>query len=125
MLEKIDFLSLDTAAIIVYTNSAALQTMLKKRIKERFSIARNLTKYADSASTLKEVKNDTFTPPFGGGTWLVDIQADKINVGEIAKYLNNVTSASVSVIWITNYSQYKKIIDLDAVKKLFKVISAN
>lgn len=118
MLEKIDFLSLDTAAIIVYTNSAALQTMLKKRIKERFSIARNLTKYADSASTLKEVKNETFTPPFGGGTWLVDIQADKINVGELAKYLNGITSASVSVLWFTNYSQYKKMIDMDAVKKL-------
>ena len=87
MLEKIDFLSLDTAAIIVYTNSAALQTMLKKRIKERFSIARNLTKYADSASTLKEVKNDTFTPPFGGGTWLVDIQADSITYeSDYAKY---------------------------------------
>ena len=70
MLEKIDFLSLDTAAIIVYTNSAVLQTLLKKRIKARFSIARNLTKYADSAATLKIVKNETITPPFGGGTWL-------------------------------------------------------
>ena len=90
----------------------------KKRIKERFEIARNLTKYADSASSLKEARNDTFTPPFGGGTWLVDIQADKINVGEIAKYLNNITSASISIIWVTNYTQYKKIIDLDAVKKL-------
>lgn len=118
MLEKIDFLSRDTAALIIYTNSAVLQTLLKKRIKERFEIARNLTKYADSASSLKEARNDTFTPPFGGGTWLVDIQADKINVGEIAKYLNNITSASISIIWVTNYTQYKKIIDLDAVKKL-------
>ena len=118
MLEKIDFLSLDTAAIIVYTNSAVLQTLLKKRIKERFSIARNLTKYADSAATLKQAKNETFTPPFGGGTWLVDIQSDKINVGELAKYLNGVTSASVSVLWFTSYSQYKKMLDMDAVKKL-------
>ena len=84
MLEKIDFLSRDTAALIIYTNSAVLQTLLKKRIKERFEIGRNLTRYADSASSLREARNDTFTPPFGGGTWLVDIQADKINVGEIA-----------------------------------------
>ena len=118
MLEKIDFLSRDTAALIIYTNSATLQTLLKKKIKERFEIARNLTKYANSGVSLKEARNETFTPPFGGGTWLVDIQADKITVGDIAKYLNNITNASISVIWITNYSQYKKIIELDAVKKL-------
>ena len=118
MLEKIDFLSLDTAAIIVYTNSVVLQTLLKKKIKERFGIAKNVTRYADSAATLKEARNDTFTSPFGGGTWFVDIQADKINVGELAKYLNGVTSASISVLWYTNYSQYKKILDMDAVKKL-------
>ncbi len=118
MLEKIDFLSRDTAALIIYTNSAVLQTLLKKKIKERFEIAKNLTKYANSGTTLKEARNDTFTPPFGGGTWLVDIQADKINVGELAKYLNGITSASISVLWFTNYSQYKKMIDMDAVKKL-------
>ena len=118
MLEKIDFLSRDTAALIIYTNSAVLQTLLKKRIKERFEIAKNLTKYANTGATLKEARNETFTPPFGGGTWLVDIQADKINIGDIAKYLNNITNASVSIIWYNNYAQFKKVIELDAVKKL-------
>lgn len=118
MLEKIDFLSRDVSAIIVYTNSVVLQTLIKRKIKERFEIGKNLTKYASSNASLKEACNETFTPPFGGGTWLVDIQADKIGVGEIAKYLNNITTASISILWFTNYSQYKKIIDLEAVKKL-------
>lgn len=117
MLEKIDMLSPDIANIIIYTNSAILQNVLKAKIKEKFSIAKNLTKYADSASTLKEVKNNTFVPPFGGGIWLVDVQADKISISDLAKQLNKVSSAAINVYWISNYSQYKKVCDLEVVKK--------
>lgn len=117
MLEKVDLLSQDVANIIIYTNSDILQSILKKRIKERFKIARNLTKYADSGSTLKIAKNETFTPPFGGGTWLIDVQADKISISDLAKQINQVSMAAITVYWITNYSQYKKVCDLEVVKR--------
>ena len=117
MLEKIDFLSQDVANLIIYTNSAILQNVLKKKIKEKFQIERNLTKYADTSATLKAVKNETFTPPFGGGTWLVDVQADKISVSDLAKQLNQVSIAAKNVYWVTNYSQYKKLCELEVVKR--------
>ena len=72
-----------------------------------------MTRHADNASTLKEVKNDTITPPFGGGTWFVDINADSIKVGDIGKYLGYVTNAAKNVYWFTNYKQYKAVCGLD------------
>ena len=115
MLEKVDQLSLDIANIIIYTNSNSLQSFLKKRLKERFNIARNLTKYASKASELKEIKNETFTPPFGGGTWFLDIQADKLSLSDLGKSLNNVSNAAVCVYWFTNYAQFKKVCELEVV----------
>ena len=117
MLEKVDQLSLDIANIIIYTNSNSLQSFLKKRLKERFNIARNLTKYASKASELKEIKNETFTPPFGGGTWFLDIQADKLSLSDLGKSLNNVSNAAVCVYWFTNYAQFKKVCELEVVKR--------
>lgn len=117
MLEKVEFLSQDVSNIIIYTNSTTLQTILKKKLKERFKIGRNLTKYASTGAELKEIKNETFTPPFGGGTWFLDIQADKISISDLGKQLNLISSAAKSVYWFTNYSQFKKVCDLDVVKK--------
>ena len=117
MLEKVDQLSLDVSNILIYTNSNVLQTLLKKQLKKRFNIGRNLTKYASKASELKEIKNETFTPPFGGGTWFLDIQADKINISDLGKHLNNVSKSAISVYWFTNYAQFKKVCDLEVVKR--------
>lgn len=117
MLEKIDTLSLDVANLIIYTNSAILQTFLKKKIKEKFNIGRNHTKYADTGSELKVIKNETFTPPFDGGIWVVDVDTSKISISEIGKALNMVSTSAINVYWVTQYSQYKKICDLDVVKK--------
>jgi len=117
MLEKIEQLSLDVSNIIIYTNSAILQNVLNKKIRERFKIEKNLTKYADSAATLKIAKNESFMPPFGGGIWLVDVKCDNIPIKEIAKAINNVSYGSVNVYWVKKYADYKKICDLDVVKK--------
>lgn len=117
MLERVEQLSTDISNIIIYTNSAILQNILKTKIRERFAIGKYMTKYADSGATLKQVKSETFMPPFGGGTWLVDVQSDKINIGDLAKQLNQVTTASITVYWTTNYLQFKKMCDLDVVKK--------
>lgn len=116
MLERIDNLSSDVVNLLIYTNSPILQNILKMKLKKNFGIGRYMTRHADNASTLKEVKNDTITPPFGGGTWFVDINADSIKVGDIGKQLGFVTNAAKNVYWFTNYKQYKSVCGLDIVK---------
>lgn len=116
MLERIDNLSADVVNLLIYTNSPILQNILKKKLKTNFGIGKYMTRHAENATTLKEVKNDTITPPFGGGTWFVDINADNLKVGDIGKQLGFVTNAAKNVYWFTNYKQYKAVCALDIVK---------
>ena len=101
MLEKIEQLSLDVSNIIIYTNSAILQNGLNKKIRERFKIEKNLTKYADSAATLKIAKSESFMPPFGGGIWLVDVKCDSIPIKEIAKAIKDMIVRGAPAIGIS------------------------
>ena len=117
MLERVEQLSIDVSNIIIYANSAILQNILKNKIRDRFAIGKYMTKYADSGSTLKQAKNETFMPPFGGGTWLVDVQCDKINLGDLVKHLNQITTGSLTVYWTSNYLQFKRLCESDVVKK--------
>ena len=116
MIERIENLSVDISNIIILVDSAVLQTFVKKKLKETFEISRNMTRYVDTAADLKKVKLDTLTPPFGGGRWFVDVDADKIKIKEIITALKTFNRSAVTVYWTANYATYKKLVD-DAVVK--------
>lgn len=117
MLEKLEQLSQEVSNIIIYTNSAQLQAILSRKIKDRFKIERSMTKYADNSASLKLAKSESLTPPFGGGMWCVDVQSDNIPIKDLTKALAQISYAAVNVYWVTKYAVYKKIIDLDVVQK--------
>lgn len=117
MLEQIDQLTQSVSNIIIYSNSAILQNVLNKKLKEVYKIERYATKYANDSATLKVAKNETYTPPFSSDMWYVDINCDKIPIKELEKALNSVSFAAVNVYWVSNYATYKKLIDSEIVKK--------
>lgn len=117
MLEQIESLSLDTCNMIILVKDARLQSFVSQKIKDHFNIGRNLTKYVNTGAELKQVKSETFVPPFGGGRWYVNVNADKIKIGEIGKALGQIYTSALTVYWVTNYVQFKKIISLDIVEK--------
>lgn len=117
MLEKIDQLSSEVSNIIIYSRSAILQNLLTKKIKDRFKIEKYRTVYVDTAAELKAAKSDTMVEPFGGGMWYVTVNCDRIPFKDLEKALGNVTYAAVNVYWTENYSNFKKLCDMETVKR--------
>ncbi len=117
MLERLEQLSPEVCNIIIYTNSAVLENVLKRKIKEIRGVQRHLVVSAESNAELNIAKKETLSIPFGGGEWFVDVQADKIQKSDIAKALSVVSDTSVTVYWFTNYMAFKNAISLDVVAK--------
>lgn len=117
MLEIINKLTHDTCNIIIYTNSPILQVVIKDTLKAVFNIDRNHTKSVSTTKDFKEAKDETMIPPFGGGIWMLDVNTEKIQVKDIKKQLGLVSNSSVTVYWTESYAIYKKLIDLEEVKK--------
>lgn len=118
MLDKLDILQKDLMNLIVYTNSASLQSFMRSRIKERYQIPGHLIHSVDNSAELKSVKSNCINPPFGGGLWLIHVQADKIPLKEITKYIAQSNLSSITVYWLSNYKQFKTICDLKVLKEL-------
>lgn len=136
MIERLDTLPYDVRNIILYTNSPELHTLVVDKVKKRFNIERSLCNVVTAKGEFSEVRQMTHGSPFGGGIWFIDVDIDGLNltddrnkkqvdtmgfkvvgIGEIAKAINNTNNSAITLYWASKYSTFKKIIDLDAVKR--------
>lgn len=117
MLEIINKLTEDTSSLIIYTNSPILQVVIKDTLKSVLKIEKNHTLSASTLKELKEAKEETMIPPFGGGLWFIDVNTEKIKPKDIKSQIKLVSNSSITVYWTDDYSNYKKLIELEEVKK--------
>ena len=136
MIERLDTLPYDVRNIILYTNSPELHSIVVDKIKQRFKIDRTLCNVVNNKGDFSEVRQSTFGAPFGGGLWFIDVDVDglkltddanrkqvdtmgfrTVTVGEVAKAINGTNNAAITLYWTSKYSSFKKILDLDAVKR--------
>lgn len=136
MLERLDTLSYDVRNIILYTNSPELHAIVVDKIKSRFNIDGTLSHVVNHRGEFSEVRLNTVGAPFGGGLWFIDVDVDGLNltddankkqvdsmgfktlsIGDVAKAINRTNNSAITLYWVSKYSSYKKIIDLDAVQR--------
>lgn len=117
MLEIINKLTQETSNIIIYSNSPILQVVIKDTLKAVLQIERNHTLSVYTTKDFKDAKQETMIPPFGGGLWLLDVNTEKIQLKDIKSQIKTVSNSSVTVYWTESYAMFKRLTELEEVKK--------
>ncbi len=117
MLRQLMDLNPNITNVVVYCNSPSLQYMVKKLLQNKAQCNSDTIYNIETAKELTMTLNSTLTSPFWGGKWFLDIDADKIGIGDLVKSFKTTSNYRLNVYWVTKYSVFKKIKELDVVKK--------
>lgn len=117
MIKQLANLSPNITNIVVYCDSPSLQFELLKLLQKGAGCNTDTIIKVENTKDLNEAKATVLTAPFWGGKWFIDVDADKLSVGDVVSSFRINSPYSLTVHWVTKYATYKKLKDLDVVKK--------
>lgn len=117
MIKQLQGLNPTITNIVVYCNSPSLQYELLKLLQGVAECNSDTILNVESTKDLNDAKATILTAPFWGGKWFIDVNCDKLSMSDIVSSFRAESPFSLKVHWVTKYAMYKKIKDLDVVKK--------
>lgn len=117
MIKQLQGLNPNITNLVVYCDSPSLQYELLKLLQKIADCNSDTILSVESAKDLNDAKATILTAPFWGGKWFIDVNCDKLSMSDIVSSFRTESPFSLKVHWVTKYAQYKKLKDLDVVKK--------
>lgn len=118
MIKRLEMLSSNVIALIIYTNSTSLEYFIRGTLKERFNVHKDFIVSVDSAKGVREAKLDSYVAPYYGDKWLIHVNADKLTKKELNAALTTNTVFGITVFWVSKYATFRYLQDLEIVKKM-------
>lgn len=117
MIKQLQSLNPNITNLVVYCDSSGLQYELLKLLQKVAECNSDTILNVSSSKELKDASVTILNAPFWGGKWFVDVDCEKLGLSDIVSSFRIDSPFALKVHWVTKYAMYKKLKDLDVVKK--------
>jgi hypothetical protein len=115
---RIKYLPEELSTIILYATSNLATYLYETELKKHFSIDINSVFDCNTVKRTKRAQSVSLAAPITGGKWLINVDADDIQLSDILTLLKNQTYHGVCVFRFSKYSTYMRVRESKVMKEL-------